>query len=231
MNHHTVVPSLPAADFESLHTLAIAIASVASEIQIDLVDGQFVPLRSWPFTLVHEPQAVVTELQKIATLPESLGREFDCMVKNPEQYLDTLVALKAKRIIIHYGSTQAYNACIAHARTHGYHIGIAFLPTLDAETAIVAARDFDYIQVMGIKEVGKQGQPFAPEALALIAALLVAYPEKEIAVDGAVNADTIPALITAGATRLAPGSAIAKADNPALAYQALLALSEQSTHS
>lgn len=228
--HITVVPSLPAQNFAALEALGHAIAPVASEIQIDLVDGQFVPALSWPFTeMIEEARGFAETIEKIHTIPSHLAREFDCMVVEPFQYLETLAALKPARIIIHYGSTGEYTQCIAHARAHGYQIGIAVLPTIELEEVVSLIAHFDYVQVMGIERVGSQGQPFAPQTLPLIATLRATFPEKEIAVDGAVNAETIPALIAAGATRLAPGSAVAKAADPAAAYTALCALSAQST--
>jgi pentose-5-phosphate-3-epimerase len=46
----------------------------------------------------------------------------------------------------------------------------------------------------------------------------------EIAVDGAVNKETITQLLAAGANRFAPGSAVSKALDPALAYKQLAEL-------
>lgn len=229
MSSVTILPSLPASDFANLKELAEKIASVASEIQIDLVDGQFVPALSWPFTeMLEEGSGFVETISKVAELPESLAREFDCMVSEPYQYLEALAAQKPARIIIHHKSTIDYQACIAHARAHHYKIGLAMLPTVELDEMAELIPGFDYVQVMGIERVGSQGQPFAPQALALITALTVTFPDLEIAVDGAVNKETIPMLIAAGATRLAPGSAIAKAADPAAAYLELGALSSHS---
>jgi ribulose-phosphate 3-epimerase len=217
-----IVPSYPAPNFMALRDLAFAVAPVCTELQVDIVDGQFVPAYSWPFTETSEP--AVSELQHLAELPPTLTLEVDCMVREPLQYLDTLAALGARRIIIHHRSTEDYQACLNHARVNGYTVGIAVLPTVDLSLVEPLITSFDYVQVMGIKEVGKQGQPFATEALALIAAIRLLYPEKEVAVDGAVNADTIPALVAAGATRLAPGSAVVGASDPAHAVTLLQAL-------
>ena len=79
----------------------------------------------------------------------------------------------------------------------------------------------DFVQLMGIREVGRQGQPFAEETFARVKDLRTRYPELEIAVDGGVNEGNIPGLIEAGANRLAPGSAIAKQADPKAVYLAL----------
>jgi ribulose-phosphate 3-epimerase len=229
MSHITILPSLPASDFASLKDLAEKIAPVATEIQIDIVDGQFVPALSWPFTeMLEEGNGFVETIAKVAELPSVLVREFDCMVSEPYQYLDALTALHPARVIIHHKSTIDYDVCVEHARTNNYKIGLAVLPSVALEEVAELIARFDYVQVMGIERVGSQGQPFAPQALTLIAELRATFPALEIAVDGAVNKETIPALIAAGANRLAPGSAIAKAADPAAAYLELVALSSHS---
>lgn len=216
----TLLPSYPAPGEEELFAALDNLAGVSPEFQIDMVDGKFVDAISWPFTEGDFSTA-------IDTLPESVSQfvlEFDCMVMEPIQYLDDLYRVGAGRVIVHHGSTQDYESCVAHAREHGYQIGLAILPTVELSEVKELIEDFDYVQVMGIAEVGKQGQPFAEESLTLIAAIRELFPEKEIAVDGSVNADTIPALIKAGANRLAPGSAIIAAPNQAAAYQELVGL-------
>ncbi len=50
------------------------------------------------------------------------------------------------------------------------------------------------------------------------------YPQLEIAIDGSVNTATLPLLKAAGANRFAPGSAIAKAEDPKRAYEQLLSM-------
>jgi len=220
----SVVPSYPAPDFVALKTLAEDIAGVCDELQVDIVDGTFVPAESWPFT---ESVPAVDALGRLNELPDSLALEVDCMVREPLQYLDTLAMLNVARVIVHHQSTDEYDACIAHAREHGYLIGLAVLPTVAMEEVRELILKFDYVQVMGIREVGKQGQAFAPEALTLIAALRAAFPAMEIAVDGAVNASTIPKLVAAGATRLAPGSAVVSEADRATALSALTVLARE----
>lgn len=216
----SLVPSLPAASFAELAALADALTGVCRELQIDLVDGHFVPHTSWPFTET-EPLAA---LSAVATWRDRFAFEFDCMICRPERYLDTLVSLGATRVVVHIGSTDAYADIIAHARHHGYQLGLAIINDRPLELLLEHIDDIDYVQLMGIAAVGQQGQPFDPRTLVRARALRARYPELEIAVDGSVNADTIPALYAAGVTRFLPGSAIAKQPDPAAAYGKLNAL-------
>lgn len=216
----TLLPSYPAPNWAELERMLKALHGEAAEFQIDIVDGQFVPHTSWPFTESDIDEA----LQKLIPWQTEYVLEFDCMVMQPEQYLDRLVAAGAKRVIIHYGSTEAYTNIAAHSQTHGYTLGLAVTIDVPMEAIIELLPQVSYVQVMGIAKVGQQGQPFADEALERIAALKAYAPDVPVAVDGAVNATTIPALVAAGADRLAPGSALTKAVDPVAAYKQLHAL-------
>ena len=223
-NMITIVPSYPAPDFIALQELAEDLIGVTEEIQVDIVDGQFVEAISWPFVDSDDP---VEELLRLAELPEEIELEMDCMVLDPLQYLEMFEQIGVARVVVHYGSTSEYDSCLQHARDTGYQIGLAVLPSVRLGDVAPFIEDFDYVQVMGIEVVGAQGQPFASEALNVIASIKTRWPEKEVSVDGAVNAETIPALVGAGATRLAPGSAIVKANDRAAAFQTLNALANQ----
>ena len=219
---YTITPSLPAQTFEEISSLAKKLDGIAPMLQVDIVDGVFVPLRSWPFT--NHAYDVHEELAKLSSLPQTLPLEIDCMVMHPEQYLDTLCALSAKSVIIHMRSTTAYHHIIMHARLHGYKIGFAITNDDDVRLLAPYICEIDFVQVMGIAHVGTQGQPFDRRTLTTLTQLRLAYPKLTLVVDGAVNADTILTLRDAGATRFAPGSYIAKATDPVIAYKHLCVL-------
>lgn len=215
-----VVPSLPAASFADIVHLADALVHVAPEMQIDLVDGQFVPHRSWPFT---EPEPL-HELPALSAVAACFELEVDCMILEPERYLEDFIAMPVTRMVVHIGSTDAYDEIIAHARRHEYKIGFAITNDRPLEQLLTYIPEIDYVQIMGIKEVGQQGQPFDVRTLDRVRTLREQFPELEIAVDGAVNETTIPQLYAAGVTRFAPGSAIARQPDPRLAYEHLVSL-------
>lgn len=216
----SIVPSLPAASREQLEVLLGALKGTVQEFQIDIVDGQFVPHVSWPFT---EPEPLAA-LATLASWSQSFDLEIDCMVSEPYQYLDTLVALGTKRVVVHLGSTADYLQIIAHAKANAYQLGFATTADTPLSALETWIPEIDFVQLMGIAAVGQQGQPFDMRTLARARELRTRYPDLEIAVDGAVNSDTIPLLYAAGVNRFAPGSAIAQATDPIAAYEALRAL-------
>jgi len=212
----TLVPSLPAQSFDEIAALLISIEGSVAGIQIDIVDGLFAPYVSWPFT----EENVKAAFDPLSAF-EDFEIEIDCMCMHPENYLEVFVALGIQRVVIHAGSTKQMDLCIAHAREHGYKLGLAVRNDTPPDVLSMYALDIDFVQVMGIKEIGKQGEPFDPQTLDTVRHIRSLYPYLEIAVDGGVNAQTIPALLQAGANRFAPGSAIVKAEDPVVAYKQL----------
>jgi len=219
---YSLLPSLPAQSFTELAELADALLGVADELQVDIVDGAFVPAISWPFTKT-DPKIELTKLQ---SLIEHYRVEIDCMVMHPEQYLNLFVELGIPRVIVHVGSTDNLAAVFDHTVRHTYTLGLAFTNDVPLDGVIqhIDSGSVDFIQIMGIRRVGMQGQPFDERTLGTAHMLRERYPDLEIAVDGSVNAQTIPKLKAAGVNRFAPGSAIAKQKNPRAAFEQLRAL-------
>lgn len=222
---YTIVPSLPAQSFDELFSLSTALADSAPELQVDIVDGAFVPAVSWPFT----EENPIASLRRITELPHYPSLELDCMVREPEQYLELFAELAVWRVIFHVGSTDDLTAVLQRARVLGCTVGIAFTNDVPLETVYAHIDAVNFVQIMGIAEVGSQGQPFDIRTLKTAASLRERYPTLDIAVDGSVNRETIPSLKAAGVTRFAPGSAIARADNPRAAYEELVTLVASST--
>lgn len=213
---YSLAPSLPADSWEELFSLWEAFKGTLPELQIDIVDGEFAPHISWPFT---EPEKVNAITRARMFAPTEL--EVDAMCMHPEEYLDLFLQMGVLRVVIHAESTDAYDVCLSHRSVHGYRMGLGIMNTTPEALKHELVPLFDYVQVMGIATIGAQGQPFDERTLDTVASLRTQFPELEIAVDGAVNAETIPRLLGAGANRFAPGSAIAKSPDPVGAYKQL----------
>lgn len=217
-----LVPSYPAPSYEKLVTWAESLRDVTEEVQVDLVDGVFAQYRSWPFTEV----AIDTELKKLEKVTQSFNVELDCMVQDPEKYLTIFAELKIARLIIHVGSTHCFGRIAEFARKQRWKLGLAFTNDVPLSYINPYIDSVDYVQVMGIATVGKQGQAFDTKTIDTVKSLKAQHPRLEIAVDGSVNKDTIPLLQKAGVSRFAPGSAISNAQDPKEAYKQLQALLE-----
>ncbi len=212
-----ISPSLPATSFGEIQTLIGKLEGVITLFQVDIVDGVFVPPVSWPFT-ENDP---VLALKDLRLLGATVAIEVDCMVDRPEQYVKTLLEAAVVSVIVHWGSTAEYEGIADMVHAHGAQLGLAITNDTPLEAVYVLLPNFDFIQVMGIKTVGAQGQPFDERTPETVATLRSSFPTLPIVIDGAVNSDTIARLKAAGATRFAPGSAIAKANDPRAAYEQL----------
>jgi ribulose-phosphate 3-epimerase len=81
-----------------------------------------------------------------------------------------------------------------------------------------------FIQLMGIDNVGFQHQAFDEKVLGKIKEVRIKFPGLPISIDGGVSLETAPELIAAGADRLVVGSAIFNAENPIEAIHNLKSL-------
>lgn len=216
----TLIPSLPAHSESELVEALEQLEGVAESFQVDMVDGVFVDSVAWPFT-ENDP---LTALNLLRNWSSKYVLEVDCMIVNPELYLDRLVEVGVKRVVVHIGSTEKVSDIIAHARKNNYKIGLAITNEKPIDGLISYIPQVDFVQIMGIAEIGKQGEPFDERTLSRVEGLRAMYPDIDIAVDGSVNSVTIPKLIAAGANRLAPGSSVIKASDPKVAYAELSAL-------
>lgn len=217
-----VSPSLPAQDALQLTTLLDQLQGVAKAFQVDFVDGSFAKPASWPF---NQTDTTFSEaLTILAPYREAFIFEADCMVEKPEQYIEALIQAGFRKIILQYSSTDAYDQIYTLASKHEIALGIAITNDVSLLALEEIMSFFSYIQVMGITTIGVQGQPFDERTLKTVAVLRAQYKDVPIVVDGAVNESTAPYLVAAGATRLAPGSAISMAPDAAVAYKHLQAL-------
>lgn len=215
-----MIPIVPAIIPTSAEHLKSVLPSLgfSPEIHVDVVDGVFVPYRSWPYS----PAGIPKEVQSYT---DRFTLEVDLMVAEPLAAAEAWIAAGADMLVFHteHITPEAFTRFVSG--TH-VSVGIAAIndtALADLEPYLVVA---DYVQLMGIAKVGAQGQPFDERVLERIAALKVRYPRLSITIDGSVNKETIKRLVEAGADRFICGSAIVGADNPYEAHQALLALTK-----
>lgn len=212
-----IVPTVVAQSESDLEKSS-KIAEFSSWIHVDVDDGIFAPVLSWPY--VKKGIYGAFDLSTIG----NMHIEAHLMVERPRKIGLAFAAAGAKRIIGHAeafdSATEAHGA-LDLWRTHGAEAGLSILadtPLPVLEPLIPAC---DFVQVMSIATIGLQGAPFDARAIGRIAKLHEKFSELLISVDGGVSAANIAELVHAGARRFSVGSAIAKAENPEEAYTAL----------
>jgi ribulose-phosphate 3-epimerase len=93
-------------------------------------------------------------------------------------------------------------------------IGIAVRSSTDEEMIKELLEFADFYQVMTCDPIGVQGSPFDQRALEKIRLIKEWNPNMPVAVDGAMNPETIELAANAGADRFAVGSYILKSEHP-----------------
>lgn len=223
-----IIPAILPEDIDDLREKLSMISGVAPLVQIDVCDGKFTPTKTWPYKKgVDETFLKIVAQEEGFPFWDSLDIEVDLMVKHPENIIDDWIAVGAKRIIIHIESTPDLLSLVRKIKEeykhtsesfYGVEIGVA----LDIETPNEEIYDFlnavseedgadsqiDFVQFMGIENVGYQGEPFDERVLDKIRDLREMFPDITISVDGGVSLENVTELIEAGANRLVSGSAI-----------------------
>ena len=196
-----LVPSILSADFsrlgEQVHEVE---AAGIGRIQIDIMDGHFVP------NLTMGPGIV-----QAVRSGTKMTLETHLMISNPQDYIDTFAKAGADVIIIHQEASPHLHKLIKQIKAAGKQAGIALTPS----TPVVMLQDIlslcDLVLIMTVNP-GFGGQEFIPEMLPKIAQLKQLVVQRrlscDIEVDGGINEETIPQVVQAGANLLVAGSSV-----------------------
>lgn len=201
-----------------------------TRVQIDVVDGRFAEPRSWPYGTEDELAAMARAQEYLPQL-HRVGYEVDLMCLDAERAAGYWLSVGATRLTFHaeaihdvprlLASAKArYGGGVDLALTHHVSFGLALNIASDLGILEPCLPYLEYVQLMGIARIGKQGEAFAPEALARVQMLRARHPELSVQVDGGVTLAHAKELFALGVDALVVGSGIVKAENPAEAFAA-----------
>jgi len=221
-----IIPALMPKSFEQLQQYAGQFSGLVKGVQVDVMDGIFVPETSWPY---EADGALSTSFKEIVgrdrKIPEedALYYELDLMIDSPEKGIKAWTQTGAQRLVFHYESIKDQDwfwKQLAHVKSpapelgvFGVEMGLALNITTPNEQIIPHIEKLDFVQFMGIEKIGFQGQLFDERVLPKIEDLRERFPELIISIDGGVSLDIAPRLIDAGVNRLVAGSAILKSED------------------
>lgn len=210
-------------DWDDLQHSAGLVHEHVSTVQLDIMDGIFVPDSTWPYGSANDESfQALTSQQEGFPYWQELNYEIDLMVQEPEQVVAQWMECGAQRVIAHYASTEHIEDLLRQVQVCAVEdgafrlnveFGLAIQPTDDISVLDAYIDSIDFIQCMGIDQIGFQGQPFNEETVVQIRNLRQRFPQAILSVDGGVDFDTAPTLIEAGANRLVSGSAIFESDD------------------
>jgi ribulose-phosphate 3-epimerase len=199
--HILIEPSILSADFARLgEQVREAEAAGAKAVQIDVMDGHFVP------NLTFGPGIV-----KALRPSTHIMLDVHLMIENPDSFLRNFAAAGADRIIVHQEACPHPDRTLRAIRDLSLQAGIALNPETAVGTLEGILEWTDVIQIMTVHP-GFGGQEFMPAALEKIRRVGELLCERSatvpIAVDGGIDPGTAPLAVSAGASILVAGSAV-----------------------
>lgn len=192
-----IVPSILSADIGRLaEQVKEAEAAGADRIQVDVMDGHFVP------NLTFGPQ-VVEAVRRATKLPI----EAHLMVEHPELFIEAFAKAGATLIEVQVEATTSLYRTVQSIKELGCKAGVAINPATPLEDLREILPYIDLVNVMTV-EPGFGGQKFIAHSPEKISRLRAMVPDMDIEVDGGIDAKTAPLAVSAGATVLVAGNSV-----------------------
>ena len=197
-----IAPSLLSADKEHLKDEILKVEALGCEfIHWDIMDGIFVPNKSFPVSAVKENAKV-----------HKMVNDVHIMVADPMKVAPEFIEAGADYVTFHFEALECPVCCkklIDKIHDLGCKAGISIKPKTNVKVLKELVKYVDLVLVMSV-EPGKGGQAFIPSALGKIKKLRK-WIDKEnlnclIEVDGGINDETGQKCRKAGVDILVAGS-------------------------
>lgn len=206
-----ITPSILASDLSRLQEEVDSVEDAADWLQVDVMDGHFVPNLSFGAPVIK-------------SLQTSLPLDIHLMVSNPAERIQEFLDLNVANITFHAEAvkgTKERKDLITKIRAGGATAGIAINPETAIDTIGDILEDIDLLLVMSVHP-GFGGQEFIDHVLGQVQTARSAYPDLMIQMDGGIDDTTAPKCIKAGANNLVSGSFIFGASDRTMAIKSLL---------
>ena len=206
-----VAPSILSADFAKLAEEIAEIESAGVRIvHLDVMDGHFVP------NITIGPP-VIAKLRKYSRLV------FDShlMITEPAEYAERFIEAGVNHITFHVEVAADPERLIEDLHSLGATAGISLNPETEVEAIEAIAPLCDMVLVMTVHP-GFGAQRFMPEAAKKILRIReIVGPDIRVEVDGGIDPQTAPIVVSYGADTLVAGNAIFSKPDRVAAINAL----------
>jgi len=203
-----IVPALITNSQKELDSMIDKVKDYVKRVQLDLMDGKFVPTKSLMFDLKLKP---------------SVKYEAHLMVEKSEEWIKKNIE-KADIFLPHFETVKNPNEIIAFVKSKNKKIGFAINPKTPISDIAPYLDKLDMVLIMTV-DPGFYGSKFIPGVLPKIKELRTLKPNLDIEVDGGIAPGTIELVKEAGANIFDSGSFIFKSSNPKQAIEKLKELS------
>lgn len=204
-----IIPAILTDKCQTLIEMVNVCKEFTDYVQIDIMDGIFVPSRS----------ITVKDLNGLAL---SVKSEAHLMVKEPLKWLEAFKRLGSQRIIYHFEIKAHHPTIIEAIRKMRFEVGLAINPRTTITDIQSLVDKVDMVLFMSVNP-GFYGAQFLPEVLKKIKEFKKFFPDKIVGIDGGIKLDNIRRVWGVGIDYIYVGSAILKSKNPKDAYKKLLA--------
>lgn len=188
--------------------------SFLEELHLDVVDGDFVPHISWPYTSKDNPHDVQAQIADNIL-------EVDLMVSEQRKAAEAWHYAGAKKLVFHIEAIGLDEFIECTNKLAGVSIGVSSNLDTPYDKLEPYLKHADYTQVMGIGTIGAQGAEFDERCMARMEEIKQAFPLMLVSVDGSMNENTIPKAGMAGGERFVVGSALLQAEDFKAQYRVL----------
>jgi len=206
-----IAPSILSADFARLaDEIAVVAAAGVKMLHLDVMDGHFVP------NITIGPPV-------IAQLRQHSDLFFDShlMISEPDRYIEPFAKAGVDNITFHIEVTGEPERTVDRIRELGCTAGITLNPETPVESIRKVAPLCDMVLVMTVRP-GFGGQEFMDDAARkVIEVRRIVGPDIRIEVDGGIDPQTTPIVVSYGADTLVAGNAIFGRSDRLAALQAI----------
>ncbi|MCK0130448.1 ribulose-phosphate 3-epimerase [Flavobacteriaceae bacterium F08102] len=204
---HLIAPSMLAADFGNLQRdVEMVNQSEADWFHIDVMDGVFVPNISYGMP-------VIKSMKKHA----NKTMDVHLMIVDPDRFIKDFKAVGADILTVHYEACTHLHRTVQAIKAEGMKAGVALNPHTPIAVLEDIIRELDLVLIMSVNP-GFGGQSFIENTYKKIIQLkdLIEKSNSKaiIEIDGGVNDQNCPKLVTAGADVLVAGSFVFKSEDP-----------------
>lgn len=192
-----IVPAILSHTEEDLIKKIQLVMPFVNFIQLDIMDGKFVPNKTVGGETVDE----------ILQLPKA-KYEYHWMVNQPEKYIEKIKGAAMHLVHIETVKDKAhFNLIKKTIHKNGGELGLAINPPTNLEKILPFVSEVNEVLIMTVNP-GFSGQKYISSCEEKIKKLRKSYPKLNIEVDGGINLETGKRAREAGANILAAASAI-----------------------
>jgi len=208
-----IIPAILTSEKKELDQRMTALRGKVSWVQIDIMDGEFVPHTS-------------IEIESVTLYRDAFSLEAHLMVNHPLQYIQRCKKSGVKRITFHSESLDDPRTVLQQIMMAGMETGIALNPETTVADVASVVPITNRVLLLGVHP-GAQGQTFIPDVLKKVRQIRDISSETIVALDGGVNEATVAQIIVSGITEVVVGSALFQKNDVGDALKRLQGLTKE----